>query len=93
MGSVISGTLAHAILELSTNYPKTQYCAPIVGTGKIKSGGRTKKCGGLMYHKLTEAGSYQVMDLISRYGTQNDKERRLVVTGLAWYVGCALKGR
>lgn len=44
-----------------------------------------------MNHKLPEAGSYQRMDFLTRYGTQNDKERRLVVTGLAWYVGFAFE--
>ena len=43
-----------------------------------------KRCGGL-------TGSYQGMDFMTRYGTQNDKEGRLLVTGLAWYVGCAFE--
>jgi hypothetical protein len=46
-----------------------------------------------MYHKPTKAGSYQGMDFMTRYGTQNDKERRFFITGLAWQVGRALQGR
>jgi hypothetical protein len=46
-----------------------------------------------MYRKLTKGGSYQGMDFMTRYGTQNDRERRSKVTGLASYAGHEFQSR